>query len=83
MSTPTKLFMSGRSQALRIPAKLRMQATDVVIERVGDALWVRPKVCPQSNMGAWLQKFYAETEPFPEDFLADRNDAPAQVRDWS
>jgi len=34
-------------------------------------------------MGLWLQQFYADTEPLPADFLADRQDAPAQERDWT
>jgi antitoxin VapB len=33
-------------------------------------------------MGRWLQQFYASTEPLPEDFLADRQDAAPQERDW-
>lgn len=38
MSTTAKLFMSGRSQAIRLPAKFRLQAQEVRIEQVGDAL---------------------------------------------
>lgn len=82
MGIPSKLFMSGRSQALRIPAKLHMDATDVLIERVGDTLWVRPRTPPTDDMGAWLEKFYAETEPLPDSFLADREDESPQARDW-
>jgi antitoxin VapB len=68
MSTNAKLFMSGRSQAMRLPAKLRLQAQEVRIEQIGDALW--------------LQHFYATSEPLPPDFLADRVEAAPQARDW-
>lgn len=83
MGTIAKLFMSGRSQAVRLPAKLRLQAKEVVIEQVGDALWLQPRTEPDSNLGQWLEAFYAGTEPLPAEFLADRQDQPAQERDWS
>lgn len=83
MTTSAKLFMSGRSQAIRLPAKLRLQAQEVRIEQIGDALWMQPKLEPAADMGQWLQAFYANTEPLPADFLADRQDAPPQERDWT
>ncbi|OGB19050.1 MAG: AbrB family transcriptional regulator [Burkholderiales bacterium RIFCSPLOWO2_12_67_14] len=83
MSTTAKLFMSGRSQAIRLPAKLRLQAQEVRIEQIGDALWMQPQQEPAADMGLWLKAFYASTEPLPADFLADRQDAPPQERDWS
>lgn len=43
----------------------------------------QPFVPAQTDMGAWLEKFYAETDPFPDDFLVDRNDLPPQTRDWA
>jgi antitoxin VapB len=43
MTATTKLFMSGRSQAIRLPARLRLDASEVRIERVGNALWVQPE----------------------------------------
>ena len=83
MTITTKLFMSGRSQAIRLPAKLRMAASEVRIEKVGNALWVQAQVSPALNMADWLQGFYESTEPMPETFLAERNDSPPQTRDWS
>lgn len=83
MTITTKLFMSGRSQAIRLPAKLRLQATEVVIERIGGGLWVQPQAQPATDMGEWLRAFYACTEPLPAEFLADREDPPPQERDWS
>lgn len=83
MSTSAKLFMSGRSQAIRLPAKLRLQAQVVRIEQIGDALWLQPQVEPSADMGQWLQHFYATSEPLPSEFLADRQDTPPQERDWT
>ena len=83
MTVTAKLFMSGRSQAIRLPAKLRLDAKEVRIEQVGKALWVQPEPSPDQSMADWLSEFYQTTEPLPETFLADRHDTPAQTRDWS
>lgn len=83
MSITAKLFMSGRSQAIRLPAALRLAAKEVQIEQMGTGLWIRPQPEPGENMGAWLERFYASTEVLPDDFLAERQDPPAQARDWS
>jgi antitoxin VapB len=83
MPLTARVFMSGRSQALRLPARLRLQATPVRIEPLGNGLWLQPETSPEQDMGRWLQHFYADTEPLPADFLADRQDAPAQERDWT
>ena len=83
MSITAKLFMSGRSQAIRLPAKLRMAAKEVQIDQIGGGLWIRPQQSPDEDMGVWLQSFYASTEALPDDFLATREDPPAQDRDWS
>lgn len=83
MSINAKLFMSGRSQAIRLPAKLRLQAQEVRIEQIGDALWLQPKAETSVDMGQWLQHFYATSEPLPAEFLADRVDTAPQERDWT
>jgi antitoxin VapB len=76
-----KVFMSGRSQAIRLPAKLRLDTSEVRIERVGDGLYVFPAK-PKQGFGEWLRGFYAQRDPLPADFLATRNDGPADTRDW-
>ena len=83
MTITARVFMSGRSQALRLPARLRLQAREVRIEQVGNDLWVHPETPVEKDMDLWLQQFYANTEPLPADFLADRADSPPQERDWS
>jgi antitoxin VapB len=83
MTITAKLFMSGRSQALRLPAKLRLQAQEVRIEQIGTGLWLQPETSASSNMGQWLQDFYANSEVLPPAFLSDRQDPAPQDRDWS
>lgn len=82
MTITARVFMSGRSQALRLPARLRLQAKEVRVEQIGNDLWLHPETPSAQDMGRWLQQFYASTEPLPEDFLADRQDAAPQERDW-
>lgn len=81
MTVKTRVFMSGRSQALRLPAKLRVQAEEVRIEKIGDALWVQPEPSEQQNLARWLESFYRANDALPEGFLAERNDARPQERD--
>lgn len=83
MSITAKLFMSGRSQAIRLPAKLRIDAKEVRIEQVGNALWIQPDTSPQHDLANWLETFYATSDPLPDSYLADRHDAPPQSRDWT
>ena len=75
--------VSGRSQALRLPAKLRLNAKEVLVEQIGSDLWLHPVTPDAQNMGLWLQQFYESTDQLPADFLLDRVDTPAQERDWT
>jgi len=83
MTIVAKVFMSGRSQALRLPARLRLTAKEVRIEQVGADWWLHPQTPPEQDMGLWLQGFYAHAAPLPDHFLADRRDPLPQERDWS
>ena len=78
----TRIFMSGRSQAIRLPARFRLEGKDVRIEQVGQALLIQAEPT-QQNLGVWLQDFYASQDQLPEDFLAQRVDEPPQERDWT
>ena len=77
-----RVFMSGRSQAIRLPARLRLNSKDVTIEPIGRGLWIQPDQTTDCDLGSWLSQFYAEHPPLPEDFLADRGDTAPQARDW-
>ncbi len=62
----TKLFKNGNSQAVRIPAELAYTSWDIelVIEREGDELRIRPA---RRRMGDVLGKL----EKFSPDFMAE------------
>jgi antitoxin VapB len=72
----TKVFMSGNSQAIRVPAQFRIDADQVEIRAVGDELVIRP-------VGRGASILVDVLEQMPADFLADgREDDPPQVRDF-
>jgi antitoxin VapB len=81
-SATTKIFMSGRSRAIRLPARFRLEGQDVRIEQLGHALLIQAEPS-QGSLSSWLQDFYATHDPLPEEFLSDRTDTPPQERDWS
>jgi len=75
VAAAAKLFVNGRSQAVRLPAQFRFEGTEVLIERDGDAVILRPK--PQG----WGDFFSADPRT-PDGFLADRDQEPPQDKDW-
>ena len=75
MNTPinlyrTKPFMSGRSQAVRIPQPYRIEADEVVINKVGGCLMITP-VSELSDL------FYSGLALLTDDFLAEGRPAEA------
>lgn len=62
----TKVFKNGNSQAVRIPSELAYSAWDIdlVIERIGDELRIRPA---QRRMGDVLGKL----AKFSPNFMAE------------
>jgi antitoxin VapB len=68
-----KLFMNGRSQAVRLPKEFRFEGDEVFIWKKGDQVILAPK--PKS----WREFF--ENVPLPsEDFMQNREDLPPQER---
>jgi antitoxin VapB len=43
MTSTAKVFMNGRSQAVRLPAKFPFSFWEVFVEQQGDVLLLRPK----------------------------------------
>lgn len=85
MSEIAKIFMNGRSQAVRLPAAFRFDTKEVSIRRdpkTGDViLSPREKI---SDWGDFFDRVAAHAKKYPEqydDFLVDREDRPAQERD--
>jgi antitoxin VapB len=75
MRRTAKLFRNGRSQAVRLPSEYRFEGSEVYIRRdaaTGDVILSRR---PES----WEDFFeLMKNIDVPEDFLADREDKPAQ-----
>jgi antitoxin VapB len=78
MPRTAKLFTNGRSQAVRLPADLRFEGTEVFIRKdpaTGDVILSRR---PES----WDEFFKLRREAnVPNDFMSDRGDEPPQKRD--
>jgi antitoxin VapB len=73
-----RVFMSGRSQAVRIPAEYRFTSKEVYIRRdarSGDLILSQAP-------GNWEEVYAAlDKAGFPDDFLSDRSQSPVQQRD--
>ncbi len=65
-----KVFMSGRSQAVRLPKAFRFDTKEVTIERVGDAVVLRPKDAPPA---AWSERLLAAVQAFADTPLPERD----------
>jgi antitoxin VapB len=76
--TKAKVFMNGRSQAVRIPAEYRFASDEVYIRRdpqSGDLIL-------SEAPGDWDEVFAAlDRAGIPDDFMADRGQGPPQQRD--
>lgn len=76
-----KLFATGRSQAVRLPAEFRFEGDEVFIRRdplTGDVIL--------SSRGGWTSwdEFLAQRDlsAVPADFMSQRQQPPEQTRDW-
>jgi antitoxin VapB len=70
----TKLFMSGNSQAVRIPREFQLEGDEVEIQRRGNTLVIRPKKQTWKPLTDSLAMF---TDDFMED---GRQQPPVQAR---
>jgi antitoxin VapB len=60
-----KLFMHGRSQAVRLPKEFRLPGTEVMIRRQGRGILIEPV---EQDIRAWLAELDKyKDEPFMED----------------
>jgi antitoxin VapB len=78
MADTAKLFVTGRSQAVRLPRAYRFEGEEVFIRRdpvTGDVVLSRK---PESWDG--FLKLAAQVE-VPQDFMADRHDEPPPERE--
>jgi antitoxin VapB len=71
MADTAKVFMSGRSQAVRLPKAYRVDAVEMTIERVGDALVLRP--LRSDALDRFLAHRDADLAAYPDDRFPDRD----------
>lgn len=70
-----KLFMNGKSQAVRLPKEFRFEGKEVAIKRVGDAVMLTPAPAERwANLRAGLKMFQGK--------LSRRQPRTADKRDW-
>ena len=76
-----KLFMHGRSQAVRLPKAFRFEGTEVRVSRVGDKVILEPMETPPFDYPAWRAKLDAlGARDFLPDGLSD--DPPIESEDF-
>jgi antitoxin VapB len=63
-----KVFVNGRSQAVRLPKEFRLDTKEVYVNRIDDAIVLFPK------RHAWTI-FEKSLDKFSADFMAHRNQA--------
>ena len=74
LTLPTaKIFITGRSQAVRLPKAFRFNTPEVTIERQGDAIILRPKVQSKEEWWDDMEKILASFEGMPEEIERDRS----------
>lgn len=70
-----RVFMSGNSQAVRLPKEFRLDTTEVEIFRRGDEIVLR-------EPAHGLARAFEALASLPEDFFAEgRDDPPPQSRE--
>jgi antitoxin VapB len=77
MPTTAKLFMNGKSQAVRLPMDFRFEGEEVFIRRDynGDVILSTKQL-------SWDEFFaLADSVNVPEDFMANRDNGIAQERE--
>ena len=57
MTTTAKLFMTGRSQAVRLPRELRFEGKEVIAKRFGSGVLLLPMDAPWEIIQEALDEF--------------------------
>ena len=66
-----KVFMTGRSQAVRLPKEYRFDTEEVVLNKIGDVLIMIPKDKAKDI-------FLSSLDEFTDDFMAEGRKQPLQ-----
>lgn len=67
-----KLFINGRSQALRLPKAYRFEGEEVYIKRISQGILLMPK--DKTAWGIWEKNLHKYDKPF----MTDRNQPESQ-----
>ena len=73
MGKAAKIFMNGRSQAVRLPKEYRFNCDEVFIEKQGDSIVI-------SAVRPGWDEFFNTVSVFGDDYLEDREDQLPQER---
>jgi antitoxin VapB len=57
--TTAKLFMHGRSQAVRLPKEFRLPGKEARVSKVGDKVILEPMEKPKFDVKVWRKKLRA------------------------
>jgi len=79
--TTAKLFKHGGSQAVRLPKKFRFDGHEVLVEKRGEEVVLRPKQGPNVKSLASVARFMRERFPASADFPGRRQSREHQERD--
>lgn len=75
MNQIAKIFLNGRSQAVRLPKDFRFDCDEVFVRKQGDDIILSPKA------STW-DEFFDQKSAFDDSFLADREQPDHQERDF-
>lgn len=74
-----KVFTTGRSQAVRLPKAFRFDVDEVTVEKVGNAVILRPVTDDNAAWVARLQASLGRLEGMPEEIERDRTPAADDI----
>lgn len=75
LSQIAKIFMNGRSQAVRLPKEFRFDCDEVYITKQGDNVVISP------TKPTW-DDFFSQKSVFDEKYLNEREQGTPQERDF-
>lgn len=83
MTTTAAVFMSGNSQAVRLPKEFQLHSKRVLIERRGDEIVLREKKATVRDLLKNLPALSPAAQQAWEQVEAQLNEPAPQSRDWN
>ena len=78
--TTAKLFKHGGSQAVRLPKAFRFEGSEVMIEKRGDTVVLKPKTATFGDIIRELQEKFPDADEFPEIERPKKHERP--ILEW-